>query len=431
MRIKFFEINKLMQKQRTTPNTKEIKDRIFITLFLLILSRLGTFIPVPGVDHDAFYESISNNPIVSFLNIFSGGGFASIGLFALGIVPYINASIIMQLGTTSIPALEKLQKEEGEIGRQKITQLTRIVALIWALVQSIGISFWVRPYVFDWNTEFVISMSLALATGSMIIMWFSEQITEKGIGNGPSLLIFVNIVSGLPKLLQQNPTTKIANNELIELGILVFIFLTMIIGIIFVQEGARRIPIVSAKQLSQGQLQSKTSYLPLKLNQGGVMPIIFASAVLVLPSYLSQLTTNDFILNILNLFSPSGNNKNIYLLFYFILILFFSYFYTSLVLNPDDVAQNLKKMESSIPGIRPGKATRDYLQKTLNRLTFLGALFLALIAIIPSVIESLTNISTFKGLGATSLLILVGVAIDTSKQVQTYLISKNYENIMK
>jgi preprotein translocase subunit SecY len=420
-----------MQKPKTTPNTKEIKDRIFITLFLLILSRLGTFIPVPGVDHDAFYESISNNPIVSFLNIFSGGGFASIGLFALGIVPYINASIIMQLGTTSIPALEKLQKEEGEIGRQKITQFTRIVALIWALVQSIGISFWVRPYVFNWNTEFVMSMSLALATGSMIIMWFSEQITEKGIGNGPSLLIFVNIISGLPKLLQQNPATKVVNNELVELAILVFIFLTMIIGIIFVQEGARRIPIVSAKQLSQGQLQSKTSYLPLKLNQGGVMPIIFASAVLVLPSYLSQLTTNGFILQILNLFSPSGNNKNIYLVFYFILILFFSYFYTSLVLNPDDVAQNLKKMESSIPGIRPGKATRDYLQKTLNRLTFLGALFLALIAIIPSVIESVTNISTFKGLGATSLLILVGVAIDTSKQVQTYLISKNYENIMK
>jgi preprotein translocase subunit SecY len=420
-----------MQKQKTTPNTKEIKDRIFTTLFLLILSRLGTFIPVPGVDHDAFYESISNNPIVSFLNIFSGGGFASIGLFALGIVPYINASIIMQLGTTSIPALEKLQKEEGEIGRQKISQFTRIAALGWALIQSIGISFWVRPYVFDWNTEFVISMTLALSTGSMIIMWFSEQITEKGIGNGPSLLIFVNIVSGLPKLLQQQPETNGLNNELFELSLLVLIFLTMIIGIIFVQEGARRIPIVSAKQLSQGQIQSKTSYLPLKLNQGGVMPIIFASALLVLPSYLAQLTTNDFILKILNLFSPSGTNKNIYLLFYFSLILFFSYFYTSLVLNPDDVAQNLKKMESSIPGIRPGKATRDYLQKTLNRLTFLGALFLALIAVIPSIIESLTNISTFKGLGATSLLILVGVAIDTSKQVQTYLISKNYENIMK
>jgi preprotein translocase subunit SecY len=420
-----------MQKQRSTPNTKDIKERILMTLSLVILSRLGTFIPVPGVDHDAFYESISNNPIVSFLNIFSGGGFASIGLFALGIVPYINASIIMQLGTTSIPALEKLQKEEGESGRQKITQFTRLLALGWAIIQSIGISFWVRPYVFDWNSEFVVSMTLALATGSMIIMWFSEQITEKGIGNGPSLLIFVNIISGLPKLLQQKPNSTPSDNAIIELFLLVFIFLIMIMGIIFVQEGARRIPIVSAKQLSQGQSQTKTSYLPLKLNQGGVMPIIFASAVLVLPSYISQLTSNEFITNILNLFSPSGSNKNVYLLFYFTLILFFSYFYTSLVLNPNDVAQNLKKMESSIPGIRPGKATRDYLQKTLNRLTFLGALFLALIAVIPSLIESLTNISTFKGLGATSLLILVGVAIDTSKQIQTYLISKNYENIMK
>ena len=251
-----------MQKQRTTPNTTEIKERILLTLWLLILSRLGTFIPVPGVDHDAFYESISNNPIVSFLNIFSGGGFASIGLFALGIVPYINASIIMQLGTTSIPPLEKLQKEEGEIGRQKITQITRVVALVWALAQSLGISFWVRPYVFNWNFEFVVSMALALTTGSMIIMWFSEQITEKGIGNGPSLLIFVNIISGLPKLLQQKSTSNISENELFELFILVFIFLTMIIGIIFVQEGARRIPIVSAKQLSQGQSQTKTSYLP-------------------------------------------------------------------------------------------------------------------------------------------------------------------------
>jgi preprotein translocase subunit SecY len=420
-----------MQKLRTTTNTKGVQERIITTIFLLILSRLGTFIPVPGVDHDAFYESISNNAIVNFLNIFSGGGFASIGLFALGIVPYINASIIIQLGTTSIPSLEKLQKEEGEVGRQRITQITRILALVWALLQSIGISFWVRPYVFNWNFEFLVSTTLALATGSMIIMWLSEQITEKGIGNGPSLLIFVNIISGLPKLLQQKPLSNDSNNPFMELFILVFIFLIMIVGIIFVQEGARRIPVISAKQLSQGQTSGKTSYLPLKLNQGGVMPIIFASAILVLPSYATQITTNEVIINILSLFTPGGTNKNIYLLFYFLLILFFSYFYASLVLNPNDIAQNLKKMESSIPGVRPGKATRDYLQKTLNRLTFLGALFLALIAVIPSVIESVTNISTFKGLGATSLLILVGVAIDTSKQVQTYLISKNYENIMK
>lgn len=420
-----------MQNSRNKVENKGVQERILTTLTLLIFSRLGTFIPVPGVDHDAFYESIASNPIVSFLNVFSGGGFASIGVFALGIVPYINASIVMQLGTTSISSLEKLQKEEGEAGRQKITQFTRYIALFWALIQSVGVSFWVRPYVFNWDSSFVVSMTLALTTGSMLIMWFSEQITEKGVGNGPSLLIFVNIISGLPKLLQQNPSSIDSTQRLTELFILAFIFLIMIIGIIFVQEGTRRIPIISAKQLGQGQAQTKTSYLPLRLNQGGVMPIIFASALLVLPSYLTQLTSNQTIITFLSLFSPAGPNKNIYLIFYFFLILFFSYFYASLVLNPNDVSQNLKKMESSIPGVRPGKATTDYLQKTLNRLTFLGALFLALIAVIPSIIENITNISTFKGLGATSLLILVGVAIDTAKQVQTYLISRNYENIMK
>ena len=420
-----------MQKTKRNKNTYGIQSRVILTFLLIILSRFGTFIPVPGVDHDAFYQSISNNPIVSFLNIFSGGGFASIGVFALGIVPYINASILIQLGTTSIPSLEKLQKEEGEAGRQKISQLTRYIALGWAIIQSIGVSFWVRPYVFNWDIQFVIEMTLALTTGSMLVMWISEQITEKGIGNGASMLIFVNIISGLPKLIQQSSGPIENKSNLFELVALASIFLIMIIGIIFIQEGTRRIPIISARQLGKGQIQNKTSYLPLRLNQGGVMPIIFASAFLVLPAYISQITTNPIIINIATLLSPSSTNKSIYLLFYFLLILFFSYFYASLILNPSDVSKNLKKMESSIPGIRPGKATTDYLQKTLNRLTFLGALFLAFIALVPSLIESITNISTFKGLGATSLLILVGVAIDTSKQVQTYLISKNYENILK
>ena len=420
-----------MQKTKRNKNTYGIQSRIILTFLLIILSRFGTFIPVPGVDHDAFYQSISNNPIVSFLNIFSGGGFASIGVFALGIVPYINASILIQLGTTSIPSLEKLQKEEGEAGRQKISQITRYISLGWAIIQSIGIAFWVRPYVFNWDVQFVIEMTLALTTGSMLVMWISEQITEKGIGNGASMLIFVNIISGLPKLIQKSSGSIENKSNLFELFTLAVIFLIMIIGIIFIQEGTRRIPVISARQLGKGQLQNKTSYLPLRLNQGGVMPIIFASAFLVLPAYVSQITTNPIILSIATLLSPSSTNKSIYLLFYFLLILFFSYFYASLILNPSDVSKNLKKMESSIPGIRPGKATTDYLQKTLNRLTFLGALFLAFIALVPSLIESVTNISTFKGLGATSLLILVGVAIDTSKQVQTYLISKNYENILK
>ena len=420
-----------MQTTKRNKNTYGIQSRAILTFLLIILSRFGTFIPVPGVDHDAFYQSISNNPIVSFLNIFSGGGFASIGVFALGIVPYINASILIQLGTTSIPNLEKLQKEEGETGRQKISQITRYIALVWAIIQSVGVSFWVRPYVFNWDIQFVIEMTLALTTGSMLVMWISEQITEKGIGNGASMLIFVNIISGLPKLIQKSSGSIENKSNLFELFALALIFLIMIIGIIFIQEGTRRIPIISARQLGKGQIQNKTSYLPLRLNQGGVMPIIFASAFLVLPAYVSQITTNPIILSIATLISPSSTNKSIYLLFYFLLILFFSYFYASLILNPSDVSKNLKKMESSIPGVRPGKATTDYLQKTLNRLTFLGALFLAFIALVPSLIESITNISTFKGLGATSLLILVGVAIDTSKQVQTYLISKNYENILK
>lgn len=420
-------INRLKRQQTKL----DIQSRLLTTISLVVLSRLGTFIPIPGVDHDAFYQSIGANPIVNFLNIFSGGGFASIGIFALGIVPYINASILIQLGTTAIPALEKLQKEEGEAGRQKISQFTRYIALIWGLLQSIGVSFWVRPYVFDWNSQFVIEMTLALTTGSMLIMWFSEQITEKGVGNGPSLLIFVNIIAGLPKLIQQSTGVNKFNSSLFELGVLSVTFLIMIIGIIFIQEGTRRIPIISARQLGKGQAQSKTSYLPLRLNQGGVMPIIFASAFLVLPAYLTQLTNNEFISTLLGFLSPTGNNKIIYLTFYFLLILFFSYFYASLILNPADVSRNLKKMESSIPGVRPGKATIEYLQKTLNRLTFLGAIFLAFIAIVPTVIEITTNISAFKGLGATSLLILVGVAIDTSRQVQTYLISQNYENIIK
>ncbi len=421
----------MINRLRRTQSKLDIQSRLLITIGLLILSRFGTFVPIPGVDHDAFYQSIGNNPIVNFLNIFSGGGFASIGIFALGIVPYINASILIQLGTTSIPALEKLQKEEGESGRQKISQLTRYIALIWGLLQSIGISFWVRPYVFNWNSQFVVEMALALTTGSMIIMWFSEQITEKGVGNGPSLLIFVNIIAGLPKLIQQSTEITKSNSNLTELIILSCIFLLMIIGIIFIQEGTRRIPIISARQLGKGQLQNKTSYLPLRLNQGGVMPIIFASAFLILPAYLGQLTNNEIIKTLLAFLAPTGGNKIIYLTFYFSLILFFSYFYASLVLNPTDVSKNLKKMESSIPGIRPGKATVEYLQKTLNRLTFLGAIFLAFIAIIPTIIETVTNISAFRGLGATSLLILVGVAIDTSRQVQTYLISQSYENIIK
>ena len=409
-----------------TSNNK-LAQKIALTLTLLTIARLGIFIPIPGIDHDAFYNSIGKNALVNFLNIFSGGGFSTIGLFALGIVPYINASLVIQLLTKIIPSLENLQKEEGEAGRQKITQITRYLSLAWAIVQSIGISLWIKPYVFYWNIHFVADIIISLTTGSLIILWFSEIITEKGIGNGASLLIFQNIVSGIPQAIKNslaNENTEIFN----QLIFLIPLFIMMLVITILVQEGIRKISIVSARQLIKNNDLNSASYLPLKLNQGGVMPIIFASASMALPSYLKSIIQNPGIQVLLDMFT---SNSVLYIITYGVLIIVFSYFYSSLILNTQDLSNNLKKMGASIPNIRPGEETNNYLTKVINRLTFLGSVFLFIVALVPSVIAQLTQINTFKGLGATSLLILVGVAIDTAKQIQTYLISEQYESMMK
>nr|YP_009293985.1 preprotein translocase subunit SecY [Ahnfeltia plicata]AOM65673.1 preprotein translocase subunit SecY [Ahnfeltia plicata]UAT97343.1 preprotein translocase subunit SecY [Ahnfeltia plicata] len=406
----------------------KLAQKISITLIVLVLARLGIFVPIPGIDHDSFYSSVGENALVNFLNIFSGGGFSAIGIFALGIVPYINASIIMQLLTKIVPELENLQKEEGESGRRKITQITRYLTLLWAIIQSFAISLWIKPYVFNWNISFISDCIITLSTGSIIIMWFSELITEYGIGNGASLLIFQNIVSGIPKNIK-NYTLELYDIEAISKIFLLFIlFMSMLIITILVQEGTRKINIISARQLGKANELDPKSYIPLKLNQGGVMPIVFASAAMTLPSYLSQICKNKSITSILTLISPNGA---LYIPLYCIFIIIFSYFYASLVLNPKDIAKNLKKMGASIPSIRPGENTSIYLEKILNRLTFLGSMFLFIVALVPSIIANVTNITTFKGLGTTSLLILVGVAIDTAKQIQTYIISQQYDNMME
>jgi preprotein translocase subunit SecY len=401
--------------------------KISITICILSLARLGIFIPIAGIDHDAFYSTISNNSLINFLNIFSGGGFSTIGVFALGIVPYINASLIVQLLTKLIPRLEKIQKDEGELGRQKITQITRYLTLCWAIIQSIAISFWVKPYVFYWNTFFLIDTILSLTTGSMIIMWLSELITEKGIGNGSSLLIFQNIISSIPQQIK-----IFINNNAQEIWLKVssfcFSFILMLILTVLIQEGLRKITIISVRQLLTKNTLNSQSYLPLKLNQGGVMPIVFASASITIPSYLKEITSQVGLQKISNLFTY---NSPLYILLYGILIIVFSYFYASIILNTQDMAQNLKKMGASIPNIRPGEETNKFLKKIINRLTFLGAIFLFIVALVPSIISHITQIDTFKGLGATSLLILVGVAIDTAKQIQTYIISEQYESLMK
>jgi preprotein translocase subunit SecY len=413
-----------------------LRGRILTTLGLLLLVRLGIFLPIPGINRAAFAEIVQNNQFFSFLDFFSGRGFSTLGIFALGILPYINASIIMQLLTAALPSLERLQKDEGEAGRRKISQITRYVALGWAIIQSTGLAFFINsaPNVaFAPGPLFIAQTILALTAGSMFVMWVSELITERGVGNGASLLIFLSIVSVLPSSVSQTIDLAQSGVSIGGVLLLVSVFLFMIVGIVFVQEGSRRIPIVYARrQVGRRMTQEQTSYLPLRLNAGGVMPIIFASSVLILPAALgSTFGQNEIIGKIATYLSPSGPTPWFYVSFYLFLIVFFSYFYSSLVMNPVDVSQNLKKMGASIPGIRPGRATTEYIERVMNRLTLMGAIFLGLIAIVPSAIESATRVTTFQGIGATSFLILVGVAIDTAKQIQTYVISQRYEGMVK
>lgn len=420
-----------------------LRGRLLVTIGLLILVRLGVFIPVPGIDREIFrqfIDSAGNASIVGFLDIFTGGGISALGIFALGILPFINASIIMQLLATAIPSLEDLQKNEGEAGRRKISQITRYVALGGAIIQSFGITLGllVNNGIIERSIFPIAETVLALTAGSMFVMWISELITEKGIGNGASLLIFVNIVAVLPRTLGN--TIEYAQSggreAIAQVVILLLVFLTMIIGIVFIQEGTRRIPIISARrQVGRRVYRERSNYLPLRLNQGGVMPIIFASSVLFLPAQLIGFLPGDgAVKNVFTQIAAAIQPGNwAYIVVYLALILFFSYFYASLIVNPVDMSQNLKKMGASIPGIRPGKATSAYLEKVLNRLTLLGAIFLGLVATVPTLVESAIPAGTtvFSGFGATSLLILVGVAIDTAKQIQTYVISQRYEGMVK
>lgn len=410
-----------------------LRGRILLTIGLLVFVRLGIFIPIPGIDRAAFSQAIQNNSALSFVDLFAGGGLRTLGLFALGILPFINASIIIQLLTAAIPALEDLQKNEGEAGRRKISQITRYVSAGWAVVQStlltIGL---LRPFAENWSPMFVVETVLALTAGSMFVMWAGELITERGIGNGASLLIFLNIVATLPTTLGKAFDLAQTGDRAVvsSVVILLLVFLAMVVGIVFVQEGTRRIPIISARrQVGRRVMMERSSYLPLRLNQGGVMPIIFASTVLTIPVIIAQSFNNAALATFVSSYlGPASIWHN---LLYFVLILFFSFFYASLIVQPDDMSKNLKKMGSSIPGIRPGKATTEYVEGVLNRLTFLGAIFLAIVAIVPSIIENATPVKVFQGFGATSLLILVGVAIDTAKQIQTYVISQRYEGMVK
>nr|ARW60662.1 SecY-type transporter protein [Polysiphonia sp.] len=404
---------------------KRLVNKIVITLIILFISRIGIFIPIPGINQEEFNESIGQNTIINFLNVFSGGGFSTIGIFSLGIIPYINSSIITQLLIKIIPSLEEIQKNEGEIGKQKINKITRYLTTLWAIVQSISIALWIKPYTFNWNINFCIDLVITLTTGSIITMWFSEVITEYGIGNGSSLLIFQNIVSNIPKNLQNYTNSN--QNKLLVITLISISCMAILIINILVQDSKRKINIIASKHLGEKNKLSTQNYIPLKLNQGGVMPIVFASAAITLPQYLFM-NINNVIFQ--QLFKIIVSNSIFYLIIYCGLITIFSYFYSSIILNTKDIAKNLQKMGASIPNIRPGEETINYLNNIINKLTFIGALFLFAIAQFPIIVSKITQISLLQGLGTTSLLILVGVAIETAKQIQTYIISEQYDNIM-
>jgi preprotein translocase subunit SecY len=431
---------------------------------MVIVFRLMIHIPISGIDQDVLNRLFSSsNFLGGFLDFFSGGALAKFSLVAMGITPYINASIIMQLMTGVIPKLEELQKEGGEAGRKQIQQYTRYLALALAAIQSFGMASWLwrsgaaigyaADGPFAWG--FIVPTVIILIAGTVFIMWLGEVITERGIGNGASLMIFAGIISRLPTYVQN--TGELMSSGGVSgfaVGALLISMLAMLVAIVFVQEGQRRIPVQSAKRtVAGGRVAGGQQYIPLRVNQGGVMPLIFASSLLIFPATIAQflgkstqtvlnwtVTSPNFwhwenlkglMLRGLNAtmgaLSPSGW---LYFFVYFALIMFFAYFYASLVLNPKDLADNLKKYGSFVPGYKPGAPTATFIEQVLNRITFAGGVFLGLIAVLPYLVERGTNVTTMQGLGSTALLIIVGVAIDLYNQLQTYMIARQYEGFM-
>ena len=419
-----------MKLERTQSDDKNILlKRLFLTLGLLIFIRIGTFLPVPGINHGHLAFYIQRHSITkSLVSTFSGNNIFVIGLFTLNIFPYINASILMQLLVNIIPNLSKLQKESGSEGRRKITQITRIITLIGAFVQSLSIAFYLKRALFNWSFLLACKIILWLTTGAMIVLWLSELITEYGLGNGTSLLIYTNIISSLPNLGKKLISENSNSLNFLSLLIIVLLLFSAIYGIVLLQEATRIIPLISSKQLTQDEAifskLPKNNYIPLRFNQAGVIPIILTTSVLVIPSNISNLG----LLPSINVPDILKSSKILYWILYFILILTFSSFYSTLILNPKDVSNELQKMSVSIPGIRPGFPTTFYLKQVMNRVTFFGAIMLAILATLPNIIEAILHVSSFNGLGTTSLLILVGVLLDLSREIRSLLLANIYND---
>jgi preprotein translocase subunit SecY len=412
---------------------KDIRDtilkRLFISLGILLLIRIGTFLPVPGINHTDLAFYLQRHSVTrSLISTFSGDNTFVIGLFTLNIFPYINASILVQLILGFSPKLSKLQKEGDLEGRRTINKLTRFITLVWAVIQSLSLAFYLKQVLFDWSYVLAGEIVIWLTTGAMIVLWLSELITDYGLGNGASLLIYTNIISSLPNLCSKIFAENSENFSIVSgLGIGLLLFVSLY-GIVFLQEGVRIIPLLSSKQLNQVSAQDSTAtnnYLPLRFNQAGVMPIILTTAILVVPSYISNLGLFPKI----DLPIDFGSLKFVYWIGYFVLILVFSSFYSTIVLNPKDISDQLQKMAVTIPGIRPGVQTTFYLKQVMKRVTLLGATMLAILATLPNFIESTLNITSLNGLSTTSLLILAGVVLDLVREVKNIYYSNIYNNM--
>lgn len=392
---------------------KEIRDillkRLFISIGILLLIRIGTFLPVPGINHTDLAFYIQRHSVTrSLVSTFSGDDTFVIGLFTLNIFPYINASILVQLILGFSPQLSKLQKDGDLEGRRKINRLTRFITLIWAVIQSVSIAIYLKQVLFDWNYFLAFEIVVWLTTGAMIVLWLSELITDYGLGNGASLLIYTNIISSLPNLCNKIIAENSENFSIYSGLCVALLIFVALYGIVFLQEGVRIIPLISSKQLNQSSLQdsgSNNNYIPLRFNQAGVMPIILTTAILVVPNYISNLG----LLPQINFPINFESFKFVYWIGYFALILIFSSFYSTIVLNPKDMSDQLQKMAVTIPGIRPGIQTTFYLKQLMKRITLVGATMLATLATVPNFIESTLNITSLNGLSTTSLLILAGV----------------------
>jgi preprotein translocase subunit SecY len=412
----------------------ELRKRVMFTLAMLAVYRLGVFVSVPGIDVAALRRMFetSAGTLFDMINMFNGGALENFSIFTLGITPYISVSIIMQLLTPSIPALDRLKKE-GESGQRIITRYTRYGTVVLALIQGfmIAVGLQKQGIVLRADTWFIVSTMFTLTAGTAFIMWLGEQITERGLGNGTSIIIFAGIVARMPEVLVG--TIELARHgDLAPMSVLIMLIFAVlsVAGIIFIERSQRRVPIqYPRRNVGNRVVQAQTQYLPLKLNMAGVIPPIFASAFLVVPATIASLSGFDFMQDWMKYLAPGSWS---YELMFVGLIVTFSYFYTAVVFNPTEVAENLKKNGGFVPTVRPGKPTADFLYGILNRLTLWGAVYLAIICVVPQLVYlELGNTSFAQIFGGTAILIAVGVTLDTASQIESYFVSRNYEMFMK